>query len=81
MALSIKTEKADRLARELAGLTGESMTDAVTKALAERLEKERAARSGALSDLLEAFATRTAPNYDPPHLPKDERAAPSGDGA
>ena len=44
MALSIKTEEADRLARELAQLTGESMTEAVTNALSQRLERERAAR-------------------------------------
>jgi len=39
MALSIKTEEADRLARELARRTGESMTQAVTRALRERLER------------------------------------------
>ena len=41
MALSIKTEEADRLARELSQLTGESMTEAVTKSLRERLEREK----------------------------------------
>jgi antitoxin VapB len=41
MALSIKTEEADRLARELSQLTGESMTEAVTKSLKERLVRER----------------------------------------
>ena len=44
MALSIKTAEADRLARELSRLTGETMTDAVTKTLSERLERERAIR-------------------------------------
>ena len=44
MALSIKTDEADRLARELARLTGETLTDSITKALRERLERERAAR-------------------------------------
>lgn len=39
MALSIKTEEADRLARELADLTGETLTEAVTKALRERLDR------------------------------------------
>jgi antitoxin VapB len=39
MALSIKTDEADRLARELAGLTHESLTEAVTVALRERLER------------------------------------------
>ena len=41
MALSIKSEDADRLARELAAATGETLTDAVTNALRERLERER----------------------------------------
>jgi antitoxin VapB len=42
MALSIKTEEADRLARSLAKLTGETMTEAVTVALRERLAREMA---------------------------------------
>jgi antitoxin VapB len=44
MALSIKTEEADRLARELAAATGESLTEAVTTALRERLERVRMRR-------------------------------------
>lgn len=39
MALSIKTEEADRLARQLAALAGETMTEAVTRSLRERLER------------------------------------------
>jgi antitoxin VapB len=45
MALSIKSEEADRLARDLAATTGESLTDAVTIALRERLERERGRRA------------------------------------
>lgn len=41
MALSIKTDEADALARELATLTHESLTEAVTTALRERLERVR----------------------------------------
>ncbi|MFP5253923.1 MAG: type II toxin-antitoxin system VapB family antitoxin [Actinomycetes bacterium] len=41
MALSIKTEEADRLARELAEATHETLTQAVTTALRERLERVR----------------------------------------
>jgi antitoxin VapB len=37
MALSIKDPEADRLARELAAATGESLTEAITKALRDRL--------------------------------------------
>jgi antitoxin VapB len=42
MALNIKSEEADRLVRELVALTGEGITEAVTKAVSERLETERA---------------------------------------
>jgi antitoxin VapB len=41
MALSFKDEETNRLAREVAKLTGESLTVAVRRALAERLERER----------------------------------------
>ena len=44
MALSIKDKQTDRLAREVAALTGETLTDAIRKALAERLERERLRR-------------------------------------
>lgn len=40
MALNIKSAETDRLARELAMLTGESITDAVTRALEMRLKEE-----------------------------------------
>ncbi len=41
MSLNIKNPEAHRLAKELAALTGESMTEAVTRAIAERLERAR----------------------------------------
>ncbi|MEM6533279.1 MAG: type II toxin-antitoxin system VapB family antitoxin [Myxococcota bacterium] len=41
MALSIKDQEADRLARLVAELTGESLTEAVTVALRERVERLR----------------------------------------
>jgi antitoxin VapB len=40
MALSIKDPEADRLARELAARTGETLTEAVMVALRERLARE-----------------------------------------
>jgi antitoxin VapB len=40
MPLSVKHPEADRLARELARATGESITDAVIAALRERLERQ-----------------------------------------
>jgi antitoxin VapB len=42
MALSIKTEEADRLARRLAHLRGETITEAVTVALREQCAREEA---------------------------------------
>jgi antitoxin VapB len=41
MALSIKDPEADRLARELAEITGQSLTEAVTTALREQLRLAR----------------------------------------
>jgi len=41
MSLNIKNEEAHRLAQELATLTGESMTAAVTEAIRERLERHK----------------------------------------
>lgn len=57
MALSIKSERADSLARELAALTGESITDAVVASLEVRLELERRRRrSVGVDDIVERFA-------------------------
>jgi antitoxin VapB len=44
MNLNIKTDEAHKLATELADLTGESLTSAVTLALRERLTRERRRR-------------------------------------
>ncbi len=43
MALNIKDDGADRLVRELAAETGETITTAVTVAVRERLERLRGA--------------------------------------
>jgi antitoxin VapB len=42
MALNIKNDETQRLSHELAALTGESITTAVTVAVRERLERMRA---------------------------------------
>ena len=49
MALTIKSDEADRLARALAAETGESLTDAVVGALQERLAREHARRGPRMS--------------------------------
>lgn len=47
MPLSIKNPEADRLARELAEATGESLTAAVIRALRERLQRIKGRRRAA----------------------------------
>ena len=47
MGISIKNEQAERLARELARETGESLTTAIRRALQERLERVEGRRSPA----------------------------------
>lgn len=46
MALNIKDPETDRLARELAQATGESITEAARVAIAERLARVRARQHG-----------------------------------
>ena len=61
MGLHIENEETCRLAGELAGLTGETMTGAVTTALRERLERERRRRGAdALARELHAIGQRCA---------------------
>lgn len=44
MPLNIKSPEADRVVRELAELTGESITDAVIRSVRDRLRREHAKR-------------------------------------
>lgn len=83
MALNIRNREAERLAAELARLTGESKTEAVTRALRDRLarlRRERTRRS--LADELDEIARHCAslPVRDPrtPEqiLGYDERGLP-----
>lgn len=61
MALNIKDEETDRLARALAAETGESLTKAVATALAERLERIRGSRSSPdLAEEIMAIGRRVA---------------------
>lgn len=84
MPLSIKNPEAERLARDLARRTGESMTEAIVKALRERLQHvsgrrravsladqiaEIAARCSALP-LLDARTEEEILGYDEKGLPR-----------
>lgn len=83
MALSIKTDEADLLARRLARLTGESMTKAVTVALRERLQREEARRAdaGELPARLARLSARLRSAYDTRPVTRAEWDAASGDEA
>ena len=61
MSLNINNDETSRLAGELAQLTGETLTDAVTVALKERLERERSQRDvQARTEKLHAIGQRCA---------------------
>jgi antitoxin VapB len=82
MALSIKTDEADRLARELARLRGESITAAVTGALREACDRERSKRTPAEKRAqLGAFLESIRGKYDTRPVTKEEWDEASGDTA
>ena len=60
MALSIKSDEADQLARELAAETGESLTEAVVIALRERLDREHTRRAASMRTRLKRLAADVA---------------------
>lgn len=81
VALSIKTAEADELARSLAQLTGESMTEAVTVALRERLARERARRQDAstVAARVATLAEQLRTAYDTRPVSRAEWDAAAGD--
>ncbi len=81
MALSIKAVEADELARSLARLTGETMTEAVTAALRERLARERSRREKdvSLPARLTALSEELSSAYDTRPVSRAEWDAASGD--
>jgi antitoxin VapB len=73
MPLSIKNEATERLARQVASATGESLTEAIHKALQERWQQLRAKRrGGVLAGQIEDLLGRvdTMPTLD--SRPDDE---------
>jgi antitoxin VapB len=83
MSLNIKNEETHRLVRELSALTGESMTEAVTAAVRERLERIRGKAGQSLADRLLAIGQDCAAHLKEPFrsvdhadLLYDERGLP-----
>jgi antitoxin VapB len=71
MVLSIESAEAHQLARELASVTGESLTDAITMALRERLDRVRPDRTDLVERLLAiGESARSLPRLD--QRPDDE---------
>lgn len=61
MALNIRSPETEALAAELARLTGETKTEAVTKAVRDRLERVKRSRHGrSLADELDVIGQRCA---------------------
>jgi antitoxin VapB len=68
MALNIKSREAETLIRQVAVLSGETLTGAVVTALRERLDRlEKRRRGRSLADQLDEIARRCAamPILDP----------------
>lgn len=71
MALNIKSGDTHRLARELAALTGESMSTAVTIALQERLDRLRRERNEGMAARLLEIGREAAPLFKEPYRSVD----------
>lgn len=71
MSMNIKNDETHRLVRELAELTGESLTTAVTVSVRQRLEREREARGPALARTLEALGRDCAERLKEPYASAD----------
>jgi antitoxin VapB len=74
VALNIKSPEAHRLARELAELTGESMSAAVVVAVRERRDRVLNARSGGLAERMLEIGRDCARR-----LPESERTIDHGE--
>jgi antitoxin VapB len=67
MSLNIKSEETHKLVRELATLTGESMTAAIRVAVQERIERVEAERHAGLAGRLLAIGKAAAPLWREPY--------------
>jgi antitoxin VapB len=71
MGLNIKNKEAHQLAEELAALTGESMTAAVTIAVRERLQRIRRDQHPSVADRLLAIGKDCAAHLKEPFRSAD----------
>jgi antitoxin VapB len=71
MSLNIKDEKTHRMARELARLTGESLTAAVNEAVRERLERVRGSSRKSMAERLMEIGNDCASHLKEPYKSMD----------
>ena len=71
MTMNIKNQEACRLTKELAELTGESLTTAVTQAVRERLDRVRRERNGDLAERLLMIGRDCAAHLKAPYQTLD----------
>lgn len=71
MSLNIKSKQAHELARELAQLTGESITTAVTESVRERLDRVRSRGRSGMARRLMAIGAQYAANLPEPYRSLD----------
>ena len=83
LSLNIKNEETHSLARELAAITGESLTGAITESLRERLQRVRRSRRTGMAERLikigadcAARLPRKFKNMNPDDLLFDEKGLP-----
>jgi len=74
MSLNIKNKETHKLANQLAKLTGENMTEAVTNAVRERLDRVRRERGTGLAERLVRIGKDCAA-----HLKEPLRSAAHGE--
>lgn len=71
MSLNIKNEEAHRLAKELAYVTGESMSKAVTIAIRQRLELVQAGSAGDIAEKLLEISSDCESRWKEPWVSSD----------
>jgi antitoxin VapB len=79
MGLNIKNPQTERLVKELAEMTGESMTGAVTEAVLQRLERLRGKATGSMADRLLAIGRDCAARLPEPYRFRDHADLLYGD--
>ena len=71
MGLNIKNPETERLIHELASLTGESLTTAITEAVRDRLHKVHRQRTTGLAERLLAIGADCAARLKEPYRSAD----------